>query len=352
MKKLNIVLVILLCFVTICLQAQKEQKSYTVYAVGFYNLENLFDTCHDEGKNDYEYLPTGANKWTGMKYSHKLRNMSRVLSEMGTDVLANVGCSFIGVSEVENAKALTDLCNQEPLKARNFQFAHIEGPDRRGVDCALLYNPALFQVDSMYLVPYVPEEEKDSTFKTRGYFTVCGRLAGEPVSVVVCHWPSRFSTSYYREVAGRQTKAVVDDLRRKNPEMKVFVMGDLNDDPINTSVTQGLRGKANVDEVGDDDMYNPWYNVLAKEGRGTLSYQGSWNLFDQILLSSNLINKNKERNYESLKYWKNQIFRRDYLFQQDGQYKGSPKRTHAGGVWLDGYSDHLPTVVYLVKEKK
>ena len=92
MKKLNIVLVILLCFVTICLQAQKEQKSYTVYAVGFYNLENLFDTCHDEGKNDYEYLPTGANKWTGMKYSHKLRNMSRVLSEMGTDVLANVGC--------------------------------------------------------------------------------------------------------------------------------------------------------------------------------------------------------------------------------------------------------------------
>ena len=69
MKKLNIVLVILLCFVTICLQAQKEQKSYTVYAVGFYNLENLFDTCHDEGKNDYEYLTTGANKWTGMKYS-------------------------------------------------------------------------------------------------------------------------------------------------------------------------------------------------------------------------------------------------------------------------------------------
>ena len=163
---------------------------------------------------------------------------------------------------------------------------------------------------------------------------------------------SRFSGSFYRESAARQVKVIKDNLLAEDPTRKVFVMGDLNDDPINTSVTQGLRGKANPDEVGDDDMYNPWYNVLAKEGRGTLSYQGSWNLFDQILLSSNLINKNKERNYESLKYWKNQIFRRDYLIQQEGNYKGTPKRTHAGGVWLDGYSDHLPTVVYLVKEKK
>ena len=345
MRKLNIFLVALLGLAAVTGSAQKEQKSYMVYAVGFYNLENLFDTCHDEGKNDYEYLPDGGMHWTSLKYEHKLDRMGYAISQLGKDIDPR-GAMCVGVAEVENIGC------QEPLKARNFQFAHIEGPDRRGVDCALLYNPALFQVDSMYLVPYVPEEEKDSTFKTRGFFTVCGQLANEPVSVVVCHWPSRFSTSYYREVAGRQTKAVVDALRSENPDRKVFVMGDLNDDPINTSVTEGLRGKANIEDVGDNDMYNPWYNVLAKEGRGTLSYQGSWNLFDQILLSPNLINKNKERNYETLKFWKNQIFRRDYLIQQEGNYKGSPKRTHAGGVWLDGYSDHLPTVVYLVKEKQ
>ena len=129
-------------------------------------------------------------------------------------------------------------------------------------------------------------------------------------------------------------------------------MGDMNDDPIDKSMSEALRGKANINEVGEADMYNPWYNVLAKEGAGTLQYQGSWNLFDQILLSKNLLNANGSKDYSSLKYWKNQIFKRDYLFQTEGKYKGMPKRTTAGGVWLDGFSDHLPVVVYLVKEKQ
>ena len=32
------------------------------YVLGFYNVENLFDTYHDDGKNDYEFLPDGKNK--------------------------------------------------------------------------------------------------------------------------------------------------------------------------------------------------------------------------------------------------------------------------------------------------
>lgn len=108
--------------------AAQAQRRYSVYGIGFYNLENLFDTCHDAGKNDYEYLPDGTNKWTGLKYSHKLKNMAKVLAEMGTDWLPGVGCAAIGVAEVENAKCLTDLCDQAPLKARNFKFVHIEGP--------------------------------------------------------------------------------------------------------------------------------------------------------------------------------------------------------------------------------
>ena len=140
MKKLLTLVGVLLLISTVNTQAQ--QKKFSVYAIGFYNLENLFDTCHDAGKNDYEYLPDGKNKWSGMKYRHKLRNMSRVLSEMGTDMLPKVGCAAIGVSEVENANCLRDLCEQEPLKKRNFQYVLIEGPDHRGVDCGLLYNPA------------------------------------------------------------------------------------------------------------------------------------------------------------------------------------------------------------------
>ena len=143
------------------------QKKYSVYAVGFYNQENLFDTCHDEGKKDYDFLPNGSYHWDGLKYSHKLHNMARALADMGTDVLPNVGCAMIGLSEVENAKVLTDLVNQPALKARNMQFVHIEGPDKRGIDCAMLYNPALFKLESDTLYQYVQELEKDSAFKTR-----------------------------------------------------------------------------------------------------------------------------------------------------------------------------------------
>lgn len=327
------------------------QKKYSVYGVGFYNQENLFDTCHDEGKRDYDFLPTGSYKWNAMKYNHKLNNMSRALADMGTDVLPNIGCAIIGLAEVENSKALDDLIAQPALSARNYQYVHIEGPDRRGIDCALLYNPSLFSVKNTRLVPYVQKLRKDSAFYTRGFLTVSGTLADENVAVIVCHLPSRFSESFYRELGAEQVKAIKDSLLNDDPNCKVFVMGDMNDDPIDKSMAGILKGKANIKDVNEGDMYNPWYNILVKEGVGTLLYQGSWNLFDQILLTPNLLNKDDKKDFSSLKFWKNQIFKRDYLFQTEGKYKGSPKRTTAGGVWLDGYSDHLPVVVYLVKEQ-
>lgn len=328
------------------------QKKFSVYAVGFYNQENLFDTCHDEGKRDYDFLPTGSYKWDGLKYSHKLHNMARALADMGTSTLPGVGCAVIGLAEVENAKALTDLCAQPELKARGYQFCHIEGPDRRGIDCALLYNPSLFTIENATLTPYVPTEKMDSGFVTRGFLAVTGRLAGEHVAFIVCHLPSRFSGSYYREVGAEQAKAVKDSLLRTDKSIKVFVMGDMNDDPTNRSMHDILGGKEEIDMVGEGDMYNPWYNILTKQGTGTLMYQGAWNLFDQILLTPNLLNPKGSKDYRTLKYWKNEIQRMPYLFQTEGKYKGSTKRTTAGGVWLDGFSDHLPVCVYLVKEQK
>ena len=331
--------------------ATAQQRKYAVYGIGFYNLENLFDTCHDAGKNDYQFLPDGTYRWTGLKYSHKLKNLSRVLSEMGTDVLSEVGCAAIGVAEVENARCLTDLCNQPPLKARGFKFCHVEGPDRRGVDCALLYNPSLFNVKEYDLVPYVYKQPKDSTQATRGFLVVQGTMAGEAVTIIVCHLPSRFSSSYYREEGGRQIKAVKDGLLAKDPTMKILIMGDMNDDPQDKSMAVALDAKRKVKDVKKGGLYNPWWDVLAS-GTGTLQYDGKWNLFDQIILSESLLHREGSNDYSTLKLYKQHIFRRSYLFQKEGKYKGNTLRTHAGGVWLDGYSDHLPTVVYLMKEKK
>ena len=341
-----LVLVLLLTAGATC-----AQKKYNVYGVGFYNLENLFDTCHDAGKNDYEYLPDGTNKWTGLKYRSKLKNMSKVLAEMGTDWLPNVGCAVIGVAEVENARCLADLCNQAPLKARGFKFCHVEGPDRRGVDCGLLYNPSLFKVREVKLVPYDNKAAKIKNYATRGFLTVSGTLGGENLTVIVCHWPSRGVESSYRESAGSQVRALKESLQRANPNVKIIIMGDMNDDPQDKSMAVALGAKRKIKDVKAGELYNPWWDVLAS-GTGTLQYDGKWNLFDQIVLSQNLLHKEGANDYNTLKLRKHQIFRRDYLFQKEGQYKGNTLRTHAGGVWLNGYSDHLPTVVYLMKEQR
>lgn len=347
-KNLTLLFAVLLLAGTVWAQDRK----FAVYAVGFYNQENLFDTCHDEGKNDYQFLPDGSYHWDARKYTNKLQNMARALADMGTDMLPGVGCAMIGLSEVENAKVLDDLTAQKPLAERGYKYVHVEGPDKRGVDCAMLYNPALFTPTDVKLHPYVPELPKDSSFITRGFLTVQGQLGGETVTVIVCHWPSRAAGSYYRELGGRQVKAIKDQLLKENPANKVMVMGDMNDDPTDKSMVDKLSAKPDIAKLGASDMYNPWYNILSKEGRGTLMYNGSWNLFDQIVMTPNMLNRSGSKDYSTLKYLKCQIFSRPYLFQTEGKYKGAPKRTTAGGIWLNGYSDHLPVVVYLAKEQR
>jgi endonuclease/exonuclease/phosphatase family metal-dependent hydrolase len=349
MKKLQSLMVVMFLLGT--MNALAQEKKYSVYAVGFYNLENLFDTLHDEGHNDYEYLPDGRNKWTGMKYRNKLKNMSRVLAEMGTDVLPGVGAAAIGVSEVENAGCLKDLCEMEPLKKRNFQYVLLEGPDRRGVDCGLLYNPALFKLDNVKLVPYIYDKPEDARRATRGFLVCSGTMAGEHVTIIVNHLPSRGATSYYRELGGKQIRVVKDSLLKDDPNVKLFIMGDMNDDPADPSMSVALGAKRKMKDVDKDGLFNPFWDIHAS-GTGTLMYDGKWNLFDQIILSRSLINPKKDKDYSSLTYFAHQIFHRDYLFQKEGKYKGSSLRTHAGGVWLNGYSDHFPTVVYVVKEAK
>ena len=339
---------ILLTCLTLCgLMASAQDRQLGLFGIGFYNLENLFDTEHDEGKNDYEFLPDGANHWTQMKYEHKLKNMSRALADMGTERLKDIGCAVIGVSEVENAHCLTDLCNQEPLKERNFQFCHIEGPDNRGVDCAMLYNPRFFTPAKVWLQPYVLKDI--NARPTRGFLTVQGTLAGDSITVIVCHWPSRFSGPEARIWAGEQVRVEKDSILAANPAMKIFVMGDMNDDPFDPSMAKALGARRKMADVKVGEMYNPWWQILL-DGRGTLSYQGGWNLFDQIVMTPNCIDPDNTKDFSTLTFYKAEVQRFPYLVQDEGKFKQAPKRTHASGVWLDGYSDHLPVVAYFVRQ--
>ena len=118
----------------------QEQQAYKVGLVGFYNLENLFDTINDPMKNDEEFLPQGANQWNTEKYLNKLHNMAYAISTIGTDITPD-GVAILGMSEIENRHVLEDLVVQPEIKDRNYQIVHYDSPDRRGVDVGLLYNP-------------------------------------------------------------------------------------------------------------------------------------------------------------------------------------------------------------------
>ena len=321
------------------LMAGAQSAEQHLYSVAFYNLENLFDTIHDAGKNDADFLPDGKYRWTAQKYEAKLQNMARVLSELSRQEVPQ-GPALIGVSEVENARALTDLLRQPSIA--HYRFIHQEGPDRRGIDCALLYDPAQFQVNHTQLVLSEPFQG-DTTHLTRGFLIVDGELAGARLCVIVNHWPSRGAKSPVRVHAARQVKALKDSLMRQDKRLKLVVMGDLNDDPMDASLRE-LGGRKYPKEVKKREFYNPWWEILEDQGVGTLLYRGKWNLFDQILISKPLL-----KGRGGLKYSHSEVFRRDYLIQQSGKYKGSPLRTHGGRTWLNGYSDHLPTIIYLEK---
>ncbi|MBQ8226677.1 MAG: endonuclease/exonuclease/phosphatase family protein [Bacteroidaceae bacterium] len=370
MKKILITIAITLAFGTLC-SGNPVEKRYGLYGVAFYNLENLFDTLHDAGKNDYEFLPDGANHWGTMKYRAKLKNMSKVLSQLCTDKLKN-GPAVIGVSEVENRRVLDDLVKEPALAARGYQVVHVDGPDRRGVDCAFLYNPKYFQKESHMLVPFYYLDEKqpdvdlgfyvddnkkvvpyqelrgDTAYITRGFLVMSGTMAGERMHFIVVHWPSRAAGSFARERAAYQVYHLKEALLQQDPGSKVIIMGDMNDDPKNKSMVNELKCKHKPEQTGPTELYNPWWNTLYKTGQGSLLYDGKWNLFDQIVFTGNLLGNDRS----TLKYLRNEVFVRDFLFQQSGKNRGEPHRTHASGVWLNGYSDHLPTIVYLVKEIK
>lgn len=335
MKKLLILFFFCLCMVT--LGAQNSERN--LYSVAFYNLENLFDTIHDNGKNDYEFLPDGSYKWTAKKYEAKLQNLSKVLSSLSRNLVPE-GPAVIGVAEVENCHVLTDLVSQSAIS--NYKFVHYEGLDKRGIDCALLYDPEQFTVTNSQLVLSTPYQG-DTVHLTRGFLIVDGLLAGERVCFIVNHWPSRGAQSPVRVHAAKQVKALKDSLMRKDKKLKLIVMGDMNDDPMDESM-QELGARKYVKQVKKGEFYNPWWETLEDKGVGTLLYRGKWNLFDQIVMAKPLLKVKK-----GLRYDHNEVFIRDYLIQQDGKYKGSPLRTHGGRTWLNGYSDHLPTIIYLRK---
>lgn len=259
-----------------------------------------------------------------------------------------MGPAIVGVSEIENITVLQDLVKDPALKDWHLQIVHHDSPDRRGVDVGLLYNPRFFRV--LNVVNNKLTIKDNPGFLTRDQMCVTGILAGEKVSVIVNHWPSRLGgqerSSYLREAAAALVKHTADSLLKEDPNQGIIVMGDLNDDPMDKSCAEVLGAKKKKDEVTKGEFYNPWWSMLDK-GIGSLAYRGQWNLFDQIIISDYLL---APKDSGKLSFIKASVNNFEFLKTQDGEYKGYPHRTFSGGAFLNGYSDHFPTEIFLAKK--
>lgn len=327
-------------------QTLEKGKNYYVSAIGFWNVENLYDTLNDPKKIDEEFLPDGTNAWTGARYWEKINHMSKVIAEMATDATPE-GLSILGLCEIENKNCLDDLAKDPQLKSRNYQTILVEGPDARGVDPGLMYNPKHFKV--IKVVTYQVTLPTDSGHKTRDQLVVSGSFFGEPLSIIVNHWPSRrggeLASRPNRIAAAEICRRIADSITKLNPENKVIIMGDFNDDPPNESIKKHLNTYGKLKDAADGKYFNPM-EPLYKQGIGTLAWADSWNLFDQTILNKPLI----PSGYKTFQYYKAVVFNKPYLKSDFGNFKGYPFRTYSGGTYTAGYSDHFPVYSIFVKE--
>ena len=341
MKKSFLLALTLLTFATV------NAQEVRVGCIGFYNLENLFDTIDAPDIRDAEFTPKGDRLWNTTLYQEKLGNLAKVIKEIGTDLTPD-GVAILGVAEVENRSVLEDLVKHPTLIDRKYKIIHFDSPDERGIDVGLLYQPKYFRLDTAFAIEQpIPEPDGDID-RTRDVLYVSGKFDKDPMHFLVNHWPSRSGgeavSSWKREGSAAINKAIVDSLMMTNPKAKVIIMGDLNDDPISPSVKKVLNAKHKKSKLQSKDLYNPMYSFFQK-GIGTLAWRDSWNLFDQLIISEGLVNPAGQ----SYEFYKANVHNKKYLQNKSGRYKGYPFRTFAGDNYIGGYSDHFPVYLYLIK---
>ncbi len=331
---------LLICLTLFTLNTFAQNKK-AVYPIAFYNVENLFDTKRDFSIQDEDFTPSGNYRWTEDKYKKKLKNLAYVINLLGKETVPT-GAVIIGVAEVENRKVIEDLINTGELAKRKYQIIHKDSPDIRGIDVGLIYNPTVYKVSTYKTYPFTLPGNHN--IKTRDILVVSGLLDGQPLSVLVNHWSSRRGddSSPLRERAAAICKQISDSIYNANPNAGIIIMGDMNDDPKDKSTRVVLNAKKNQTDVLKGGLYNTMWKIH-DTGVGSLCYKGGWNLFDQIIISQSLLEKGNSK----LKFQNAEVFNKEFLFQKSGNFKGYPLRTFSGNTFLNGYSDHFPTLIYL-----
>ncbi|WP_412559494.1 endonuclease/exonuclease/phosphatase family protein [Winogradskyella sp. MIT101101] len=306
------------------------------YTLAFYNIENLFDIKNDPLTNDDDFLPTSRKRWTSKRYENKLRKLGSVISKIGEEN-TDAAPVVVGLAEVENKTVLSDLVRSKNLIEENYSYVHYDSSDERGIDVALLYKSDVFKVENSETFSVYLQNEFGVQDYTRDILLVQGKLNNEKLNIIVNHWSSRREgekeTEYKRITAANVVNSVVKMLKKEDANARIIVMGDFNDNPNNKSLS--LLEK-------ESNLYNPFKTVWSRD-KGSLNHNFGWNLFDQILISTNFFESSKS----SLSFNGANVFNNKNLTQYHGKYKGQPFRTYVGKKYKGGYSDHFPVYIQL-----
>jgi endonuclease/exonuclease/phosphatase family metal-dependent hydrolase len=305
--------------------------------IAFYNVENFFDTEYDSTKRFNGFTPEGDHHWTKSRYYQKKRNIYKILAALGRWQ----GITLIGLAEIENRKVLEDLVNTTPLKKFDYGIIHYESPDKRGIDLGVLYLKNRFiPLESK---PFHLKDPQNRNFTTRDILYVKGIVQGDTVHVFYNHWPSRYggmmNTVRLRMLAAKRLVGLVDSVKKENPDAKIMVLGDFNDNREDESIRYLMDNEHDV--LRQLPYQSDFYNVS-----GTIKHHADWAVFDQVMVSDNLLNISALH----VKDGKMHIFDIDFLLINDNKDLGVKlNRTFIGFKYAGGFSDHLPVYVDLVK---
>ncbi|MFC6267155.1 endonuclease/exonuclease/phosphatase family protein [Frigoriflavimonas asaccharolytica] len=299
-----------------------------------------------------DFTPLSKKNYGKIIYVKKLHNVAKVISEMGAQYTGKPP-AVVGMIEVENRQVMEDVVKQPELAKYDYGVIHFNSYDYRGIDVGIIYQKRMFTPSKYYKKEVVIFNEEGKRSYTRDVLVVTGYLNNEKVAFFMNHWPSRrggeVKSAISRNAAATVLKKEMDEISAAEPGVKMFAMGDFNDDPIDDSLLEHLHAAGREKDLSDERPYLNLMYPLFKKGVASLAYRDAPNLFDQIIVSRNLISDKVGPTFSVMKA---EIFAPAYLIGKEGNYKGYPFRSWVGDTFTGGYSDHFPAFVVLQKEYK
>ena len=333
------------------LNAQDTVSHVQRQQVMFWNVENAFWPEEDPETDDDEFTPEGTRHWTRGRLRQKLTQLTRVILAAG----GGRAPMLVGLAEVEGDSVMDYWTRHTSLWDQHYRYVVTHGPDQRGIQTALLYQPFDFRLISAEGHRVVMP---DGVKPTRDVLHAAGRLVnGDTLDVLVCHLPSQLGGAKQsqpgRDAAHRTVMHVADSLVGVRRCPRVIVMGDMNDTPSARRCWWG-RGFCNL-------MLPLQRELKRKPGcYASHKYQGEWGWLDQFIIdsihNSEFIIHDSIHNSEFIIHnWSPRTrvgnaraFALPFMLTADEVHLGHrPRRSYYGYRYEGGLSDHLPILLDL-----